>query len=551
MWQRPPPCETRLLRTLALAALLGAPSARRTVGPVGAGDSEDLADREITFFRHGKSVGNAGVWGAITMGSVTAYRDGILTSEGEEQVKRRVGLLDSAHLRRALAAEVVLTSPLRRAMATTLQLLGSTQHRRLTEELWTEPLGGAVAAAARQQWLLEHTANCSGGACHGIIFNPHPRPPHRWSTRCVTLPDEHRWPPVHVVAELREKVKSYSDVPGSGDQADAMEYVRAMGERVGREYFCDRRALDPVVQDIARTYAEEAARTKDWTLHYDGVPAPENVWTLVRMIEAFKHHVLGVAFRDQRRVMLVGHNGWSRHAFAHLLPGPANPFGWRREDSLATGLRAVRPLNNVGVFCARAVVRKRGQLVFERDGLIAYPDGVQPGTTELPNFNKKARKVLLGFPLDSRMAGVIPQDSLVRHFFMDKAGSHTGIWRPRIYMLSHSDLENRSFLAWSDEYGEPRESLRIQQGTIWGTTNTKELTITLFDHDHWQHKIRAPSRAEFDSFIGWLQFCVEADRRLPASLSEKVASSLETASGLDGTAVTKDGIIGLAPSGLH
>jgi len=259
------------------------------------------------------------------------------------------------------------------------------------------------------------------------------------------------------------------------------------------------------VRDIVRTYAEEASRTKNWTVHFGGVPAPESVWTLIRMIAAFKNHVLGELFREADRLLLVGHNGWSRHAFAHLLPpGPA-----RRANSLATGVRVVRPLNNAGVFCSRAAGRGPGAVFFERDDAIAAdPSGVQPGTTDLPNFGTKAREVLLGFPLDARMARVIPEDSMVRHFLMNKAGSHTGIWGERIYTISHSSMENRSFLAWSDEEGKPRGSLRLGLEPLLGESNSEELTISL-EHDGRKHRLRANSRDEFDSFIVWLEMFTE------------------------------------------
>ncbi|CAK0856091.1 unnamed protein product, partial [Prorocentrum cordatum] len=66
------------------------------------------------------------------------------------------------------------------------------------------------------------------------------------------------------------------------------------------------------------------------------------------------------------------------------------------------------------------------------------------------------------------------------------AGSHTGIWGERIYTISHSSMENRSFLAWSDEEGKPRGSLRLGLEPLLGESNSEELTISL-EHDGRKH----------------------------------------------------------------
>ena len=44
-------------------------------------------DKIVTFLRHGKSAGNAGVFGAIEKKSAFAYMDGELVNKGEKQVK--------------------------------------------------------------------------------------------------------------------------------------------------------------------------------------------------------------------------------------------------------------------------------------------------------------------------------------------------------------------------------------------------------------------------------------------------------------------------------
>jgi len=176
------------------------------------------------------------------------------------------------------------------------------------------------------------------------------------------------------------------------------------------------------------------------------------------------------------------------------------------------------------VFCASLHdIGGRGHL-FERDGLLAAdPEGVKPGTPELPNFAASDKKVLLGFPRDARAAQVIPHDTVMHYFVMDKVGYNTGHVSKRIYMLSYSESSNRSYMAWSDEWGSPRRHLQLGLGRIrvsfapelgLGPPSTslaaheaKQLTISLSHEGSRESTLIAPSKAEFDGFKQWLQYC--------------------------------------------
>eukprot|EP00928_Gymnodinium_smaydae_P053603 TRINITY_DN37555_c0_g1_i1.p1 TRINITY_DN37555_c0_g1~~TRINITY_DN37555_c0_g1_i1.p1 ORF type:complete len:498 (-),score=108.18 TRINITY_DN37555_c0_g1_i1:103-1596(-) len=185
--------------------------------------------KAIVFVRHGESAGNAPAQGVWNEKSLFAYRDGKLTPDGERQVEARVALMDDALLASLLATEVVLVSPLARAMATAIILLA-------------------------------------------VAFS-------RAGKRAVPT----RWPRVEVVAELREKVKSDSERPGAG--GDALQYVWRVAVTYGRKFFGVDRALLPVFSCLASSYVAEQARTVRWQ------PEPADALAFISMIEEFKQRL--------------------------------------------------------------------------------------------------------------------------------------------------------------------------------------------------------------------------------------------------------------------
>lgn len=438
--------------------------------------------KEITYIRHGKSTGNAGVWGAFAKGSATAYRDGTLMPEGKEQIRERVELLDGALFNRFLDAEVVLVSPLRRTLATALLLLGHLEHRRLAEQ-------GDVSS------------------CGGIIR----------SSPGFRLAPEHQWPQIQVVAEMREKIKTDSEVPGSGDDGDPMIYVRRTGEKVGERLFCDKRAMDSAVLSIVNSYAREAQRTVNWTVHLDGIPEPKDGWTNIQMISAFKKHVL--AQRDESRVVMVGHSGWSRYAFSHLMPAPSSSSVPVATDeklrvateletqvrNLARGSRKVMPLNNGGVMCARFV-----NGVFQEDAsALPDPEGLKPGTVDFPNFDAKGRMAMLGSLADAKAAGVVPEDSQANRFFMNKIGSFSHAHKKRIFTLSAVPAARVSFISWADKWGDPKGYMEASGGNLKVTLNAEEPSVIVTgidgEGDLRESEILADTKEELEEFVKQLE----------------------------------------------
>lgn len=214
-------------------------------------------DKMVTFIRHGKSAGNAGVKGVVEMGSLTAYRDGYLVTKGEQQVMRRAETIDLSLMHRICSAEVVLVSPLARAMATAVIFLAEAHHR-------MHQIDGKTPKS---------------------------------------------WPRVEVITELREKVKSASDRPGRGE--DPLLYVRTIAEKYSAKAFGHSDALQSVVEDICRSYEYERGVTNGWKAE------PEDVVSYHNMIRRFKERLRR---RPETNIILVGHSGWARFAFSSLMP---------------------------------------------------------------------------------------------------------------------------------------------------------------------------------------------------------------------------------------
>lgn len=395
-------------------------------------DDGDEQVKQITYFRHGESAGNAGLMGALERLSATAYRDGVLTKKGKKQVDDRVMLMDEDWLRRVVEPEVVLVSPLRRAMATAILLLGHAQHR-----------------------LLQIS--------EGLPL----------TSSCIPLPEDHRWPAVEVVAEMREKVKSDSEVPGSGDEK-ALTYVLRRIEKAGERLFCDKHAMDPVGDSILKSYVSEESRTKEWTLHRNGkmgqrsLPPPTDGVRMVEMIKAFKQFL---ATREEKNILMVGHSGWGRFAFAPFLPAGGDSLS--QVDTLARGSREVTGLANVGAF----------SLLFDASSAMFRPDlgSSLPSSSETPNFDTETKGCLLYSMAEAIAAGVVPFDAresglVLARFTQDN--------KERIFQLTSSTSLRVSFLSWFDNWGKLKGFTGIAGAGVSFTTDVQAdeplvLTITI------------------------------------------------------------------------
>lgn len=405
----------------------------------------------VTFIRHGESVGNAGLMGAIEAGSVWGYRDGELTSRGEDQAASRVAMMDEATIFRVTSAETVLVSPLKRAMATAVVVLAEAHYKRFG------------------------------------------KPPVQWPT-------------VEVVAELREMVRSDSERPGTGHR-DALEYVRSIASTYAQRRFGSSSALDQVVSSLALSYMSERERTCDWQ------PDPEDAHDYIATIATFKE---SLAMRTENTVLLVGHSGWARFAFSAFLPQPPVPAGPQTESSgepfarnILIGSRQILPLNNCGVVQARF-----------RDGRFenVIIDAVAPGDEAFPNCATSAKLGVFVSVREAKVAGVVPTKASLTRLFLSTAGHPKG----RLFCLS--SFNGKSHLSWSDDWGELRDSLLVNDGQTSFQQKRKRRTFLVHDAtgERPPMTLKAHNDKDFDKLSRLLsqyqQIDTEAHQSLDASL---------------------------------
>lgn len=341
---------------------------------------EDLLNfggKTITYVRHAKSAGNAGVAGCLEMKSFLAFRDGQLVEAGEQQVIDRVAQLDDNTIDRIRHAQIILVSPLARAMATAIVLLAE-------------------------------------------VFG----------VRSGMEPGD--LPQIKVVAELREKVRSQSERPGSG--SNPMTYVKDVARRYGLKAFGDVNAMQSIVGNIQESYSSEHSRTKNWQ------PEPRDTVTFSEMINAFKVRLR--SFQEDK-IVLVGHSGWAHFAFSSSLPAED---GNCARCAAIHGVRQVRFMDNVGVVFAS----------FRPEDL-AFRD-VELHNCQESSTQKKAGVGVMSTE-DAQTNGHMALDTMFTRFVLEKAGDHTGLFRTRLFTLSSGG--GKAHMAWATKWGQPRNSIAI------------------------------------------------------------------------------------------
>mmetsp|Transcript_108629 Transcript_108629/g.307074 ORF Transcript_108629/g.307074 Transcript_108629/m.307074 type:complete len:424 (+) Transcript_108629:101-1372(+) len=350
----------------------------------------NTSDKTITYLRHGKSAGNAGMMGVVEMKSLTAYRDGLLVAKGEQQVVDRVASLDAKLAHLITSAEVVLVSPLARALATAVIVLAEAHRRNF------DATGRTKAT----------------------------------------------WPRVEVVTELREKVKSHSERPGTG--ADPLDYVCGIARRYGQNLYDNPAALQSISDDICRSYNLECAVTNGWEHE------PEDASSYIEMIRRFKERL---GDRKETNILLVGHSGWARFAFAALLPPASQEDDDTIRMNLVNGARGIRKIPNA---CALTVKFNSSLRLFQ--DLVIDHDPLHDDSWKCKGDEDEGVGVFCSEP-EARAAGAIPDDGEFARIMLLKQSEYTGSWEVRLFTFSSSSGE--AHLAWANKWGEPRDAIVI------------------------------------------------------------------------------------------
>ena len=257
--------------------------------------------------------------------------DGALTESGRLQAVVRIYQMDIEEVLYMLRADMVLVSPVKRAMQTALTLFVMAL-KRVTEQA-----------------------------------------PER-------LP-VFQFPTFQIMPDLREKVESASDKPGvhgvsfwskeynpfeeEGEEPDTMtgtlhhlENTCSEAEPGHRDML--RQALHDAFEGIRGSWLEtmnpRPPHSTNWAEYMSQVAQFRHALTQVRLPES--HWDSERAGQPPRTTIIVGHSGWARFAFAAFLPAAAPPINLEHggadhvqpnESVLALGGRFVHGLNNCGI----------------------------------------------------------------------------------------------------------------------------------------------------------------------------------------------------------
>jgi len=264
-------------------------------------------EKQITFIRHGESLGNLlgskpVLYALETKGSPTAWKDGRLSETGKQASIDRVNEFDQELVDRILDADVVLVSPLIRAMETCMFVLSTAIKR-------VEAVPNDNVFDRRLKLM------------HVKFF---------------------------VMSDLREKYSSDSDKPGSSSvnvYEHLMNTAESLDEKAGG---AQTDLLQYVALNLAMSYDEES-RSDGW------LDDPDDAEKFLAAVTRFRR---SLAAMPDKNVLIVGHNGWSRWTFAAGLNEacPKNENEEARDQwflNVAFGGREVQELANVGVITSK------------------------------------------------------------------------------------------------------------------------------------------------------------------------------------------------------
>lgn len=380
--------------------------------------------KQITFMRHGTSCGNAGLMGAIESMSLQAYKDGRLTKKGEQDLLEKVASLERKTLMRLASTELVLVSPLSRCLGSCLVVLAAVRHR-------AEQLGIMIAA----------------------------------------------WPNVEVVAELREKVKSDSERPGSGE--DPLEYIREIGQRYGKYFWQDSSKMQELVQSLSASYSSERFRTRSW---FD---EPDNALKMMDMIRTFRQKLDSL---PEDNILLIGHSGWSRFAFSAFLPQAGSKHSFNQLDCVTFGERKILPLANASIVTA------------------TFKDGrFRSVSVNVDGCKEDRQEVNLGLftsVTEAVFMGLLPCGTKIDRIFGELEARLTGNWNKRLFTFS--SLHRVSRIAWSEVWGGGIKSLIIRKhGTNLACLSNNTAVLSCSDDSHRPYKIRMTSDEDMERFCAF------------------------------------------------
>jgi len=422
--------------------------------------SQNLSAKTVTFIRHAESAGNAKLLGALEFSRWDAYKDGMLTKNGANAIQQKLTDMvdmdtDKELIEHVLRSDIVLVSPLRRAMATAIIFLAKAKQLMINAD-WSDDLRLDIQEADVTSMSSRLKSMKSPDSAADLL------------------------PEIRIHADLREKHGSDSDQPGADDKEDPLEYVRRLAQLYGKDMFRDERALTKTYQQIEASYRAEENRTSGW------LPVAGDGFTFAEQIRNFKDYLKSIS---QKKVLIVGHNGWSRFAFASFLPASGNE---NIERNMCFGTRKVHPLRNLGII----------QATFDN----GFFTSATPREGDITTGSKWAILVSRTEALAQR---VVPANMYFKQFMVFKEKVITppavapGLWKPyvRIILTFAETAQGVVTLGWTDKWGAvgdaAKDFVEIKKNSlVIRQTKLEPLTFDLFVSHAKLFSFMVPSRKE-------------------------------------------------------
>jgi len=263
-----------------------------------------------------------------------------------------------------------------------------------------------------------------------------------------------------VMSDLRETLASDSDKPGASG-INITEHLTEAARQQGNW-------IVPYVQKLMESYHQEEKRTNRFE------EDPDNVEKFLAAIRRSRATLEGI---PESRILIVGHNGWSRWTFASGLEGacPDEPTNSELHH-VAFGGRHAQPLANLGMVTAK-FARKEFRNVIVHDA--------EKGKC------KKTKFALFSSVQEAKYADIIPEDASVHQVFLPRTPRVRGSGY-KMRWLTFSATGGDSMLAWGDKMAEPLKFIHFapakQVPTLKYACDFEEETLHI---SSWTKKVSA------------------------------------------------------------
>lgn len=264
---------------------------------------------------------------------------------------------------------------------------------------------------------------------------------------------------IKIDANLREKVASGSDIPLDDDN-EVKAYLLDVANKCSQRVFGENNKYREFVLNMFYKYVDEKRRTDNFS--HD---VPSDASSIMRSITRFKSTVRADA---AERVVVIGHNGWSRWAFAAGLPFPSDRDAAHDTNAmrLIFGARMVKPLCNVGVLTAK---------MNGVSGLFEDVELLEASSPEL-QCSGKGKLALLSDMAEAAAANLFPQGAQLRRFVMLKQ-QDLGGFEERLMTLSTGGGE--TYLAWADKMGNPKKYIDLSWWNVKATFDDETKSVQM------------------------------------------------------------------------